>query len=338
MISKLAGPRGLDPHQINRISKTSLNLYRRAAATFSDWLERHQLFPSDPESWDDCLVEWKNDPGELVTKARFETTISALEFVFPRLRKNLQWAHTVANSWGAAHQVKHAKAMSRGIAALFSAHLSDMGVARAGLGLRVQQALGLRPSELLGLVAHNVTESPAGSLSNERMYIFALGKQAGTKVRREQFAILRDSEHPDLCDSIALLLSLIACNDKLFPYSLKRYRALIKRAEERCGLRVGFSPHSPRAGFATDAIALGKDPSRIRSEGRWNSESSFKVYLDVIGAQSTYNAVREAGLTPAVAYCLINGHLYFTASRLVPRHGASGLAAQRGWHLDRPAA
>ena len=60
MISKLAGPRGLDPHQINRISKTSLNLYRRAAETFSDWLEKYQLFPSDAESWHDCLVEWKN--------------------------------------------------------------------------------------------------------------------------------------------------------------------------------------------------------------------------------------------------------------------------------------
>ena len=84
MISKLAGPRGLDPHQINRISKTSLQLYRQAARTLSAWLDRYQLFPSDAESWDDCLVEWKNDPEELVTKACFETMISALEFVFQR--------------------------------------------------------------------------------------------------------------------------------------------------------------------------------------------------------------------------------------------------------------
>ena len=90
----------------------------------------------------------------------------------------------MANSWGAIHQVKHAKAMSRGVATRFGALLSNMGVARAGLGLRIQQALGLRPSEMLGLVASNVTESPAGPLSNERMFIFALGNQAGTNVRR----------------------------------------------------------------------------------------------------------------------------------------------------------
>ena len=45
----------------------------------------------------------------------------------------MQWAHTVANAWGAAHVTKHAKAMSRGIAALFSAHMSDMGSDALGL-------------------------------------------------------------------------------------------------------------------------------------------------------------------------------------------------------------
>ena len=77
------------------------------------WCSNKGFTPSSAAQWDDLLVEWKNDPEELVTKARFETLISALEFVFPRLRKNLPWAHTVANSWGALHQVKHAKARSR---------------------------------------------------------------------------------------------------------------------------------------------------------------------------------------------------------------------------------
>ena len=55
MISKLAGPRWQDPHQLARISETSLNLYRRVASTFADWLDRTSLNPVDAESWDGCL-------------------------------------------------------------------------------------------------------------------------------------------------------------------------------------------------------------------------------------------------------------------------------------------
>ena len=98
---------------------------------------------------------------------------------------------------------------------------------------------------------------------------------------------------------------------------------------------MGCSPRGPRAGIAIDAIALGKDPSRIRSEGRWNSESSFKAYLDVVGAQSRYNAVREAGLTAAVAYCRAHGNLYFTAERLAGTDGLSRMAARRHQDLGR---
>ena len=47
---------------------------------------------------------------------------------------------------------------------------------------------------------------------------------------------------------------------------------------------VRFTPHSPRAGFATEESSRGVDISNIRERGRWASEQSFKTYLEVEAA------------------------------------------------------
>ena len=42
----------------------------------------------------------------------------------------------------------------------------------------------------------------------------------------------------------------------------------------------GYSPHSPRAGFASDAMLSARDFTSIREEGRWVSDQSLRIYLD----------------------------------------------------------
>ena len=54
-----------------------------------------------------------------------------------------------------------------------------------------------------------------------------------------------------------------------------------------------FTPHSGRAGFATDALLAGRDFTSIREDGRWLSDASLRVYLDAVAMCSL--AASEAG-------------------------------------------
>ena len=46
--------------------------------------------------------------------------------------------------------------------------------------------------------------------------------------------------------------------------------------------QINYSAHSPRAGFASDAFLAARDFVSIRGEGRWASDASLRIYLDVV--------------------------------------------------------
>ena len=74
--------------------------------------------------------------------------------------------------------------------------------------------------------------------------------------------------------------------------SLAQYQTLFKWlcfALQVCD----YSPHSPRAGFASEGF-LKKIPfTELRETGRWTSDSSLRIYLDVI-ATSTEIAEQDS--------------------------------------------
>ena len=76
---------------------------------------------------------------------------------------------------------------------------------------------------------------------------------------------------------------------------MTQYRTLLKSAEAALGLSVGWGPHSPRAGWATDFRAEGAPFTRIREGGRWVSDSSLRIYLDVQSANAVLTELRTAG-------------------------------------------
>ena len=71
--------------------------------------------------------------------------------------------------------------------------------------------------------------------------------------------------------------------------SLMQYQTLFKWLNAAFGLE-GYSPHSPRAGFASEGMLSRKSFVELREEGRWTCDSSLRVYLDVI---ATAAAVAE---------------------------------------------
>ena len=84
------------------------------------------------------------------------------------------------------------------------------------------------------------------------------------------------------------------------------YSRLIRAAERSYGLDLGWTAHSPRAGFASDGIARGRPAAELQYEGRWRSSDSFLTYVDVITASSINTSLEEKWLGRAQAYVLAN--------------------------------
>ena len=97
-------------------------------------------------------------------------------------------------------------------------------------------------------------------------------------------------------------MSLTPHNGRVFPFSYDLYRKLLKRIEQTLGFSVGWTPHSPRAGFASDAIARGVPFAEVREAGRWRADSSLRTYIDVVSAAQITVDLRVRGFVEAQAY------------------------------------
>ena len=143
------GPRRLDTHQRQRVKPSTILRYRRAAASFVDFLDTNHYQPQDAEEFDDVMVEYKN--RSLCSKADFEATVSSVEFMFPRFKGKLLWSRMVLNGWNVVHQPRHTVPLAESQAFLVAVHFCAARYPRLAVGLLTQQKLGLRPSEMLAL-------------------------------------------------------------------------------------------------------------------------------------------------------------------------------------------
>jgi len=320
------GPRALEPGRADDISARTLLAYQRASRDFIEYCDTEHYAPHCAEEWDDLIVEWsvaKNARG-----SQMRELMAAIEFLFPRYKGKLHWSKARLSTLSRITPPKHAAPAGREISALYAAHMASMGRARLGLAMMTQAALGLRPGEVLKLRPDDIRRSPEAS--KKSLVVFRLGRRVGTKVGREQFAILDVEKHASLWSAIALAISLTHLNQLIFPYAMSTYYGWLKRTEEALALDLDISPHSPRAGFASDLIAEGVPPNTVKEAGRWISDTSFRIYIDVVGALFAAQAVRLAGYGPAISWVLRHPEDYFTPESLdvyAVQHGASGGAA-----------
>ena len=103
----------------------------------------------------------------------------------------------------------------------------------------------------------------------------------------------------------------------LFPYALSTYRRLLLRFQSRLGLDVGWTPHSPRAGYATESTAARVPFDVIRNTMRHSSEASLKAYIDIVGATAVALNVKAAGLSEAIGYARAHWLKYVDEKLLV---------------------
>ena len=134
----------------------------------------------------------------------------------------------------------------------------------------MQQRKGLCPSEMLHLMPGDmVLSEDAGRTVVAEHIAIRLGTRTGTKANRAQFTIVRQHEDPDLMSLLRRLKRTTHPSERLFPYTIDMYRTLLKQVEAKLGLAVGWTPHSARAGYASDSAVEGRSFVETREGGRW---------------------------------------------------------------------
>ena len=108
-------------------------------------------------------------------------------FLFPRFKKRFVLTRAESEGLQSTVPISHKTPLRRGPARLFAAQGASEGRPRAGVALVIQQAVGLRPSELLRLFPEHIIfqSSLLGPLPVPIMV-----SVAGTKARIVQVAVI----------------------------------------------------------------------------------------------------------------------------------------------------
>ena len=124
--------------------------------------------------------------------------------------------------------------------------------------------------------------------------------------------------------ALRFLLASAAPDDLLFPYSYAEYSATLLDAAQRSNTaHLGFSPHSPRAGKATQERLDGTAFETIREDGRWASATSLRIYLDRAKAlaQATCLAGAQFSGIARTPFRIGSGRFFLTRPLPAPRGG-----------------
>ena len=283
--------RRLHPDLRHRVTNDTLIKYQKAVDCFTLYLHRQpDLSLHSAEDLDLMIMEYRTEMD--LTKAQHVTLVAAIEFFLPYTKGKLVVCREALKGRSASEPTKHTTPLTTELAWLFGALMASQGKRTIGAAMIVQQATGLRPSELLALQKDHAFVPCDGNQS----ITLRLGAVVSTKVKREQFVLVR----PDVqALAYALLRDLsyaTAEGAKLFPFGYNTYNNAFKNCEQHYRLELGFTAHSPLTGFATSHVISGTPMKEIQAAGRWLCESSFQTYVDVVAAAHIRAQVQSSQL------------------------------------------
>lgn len=235
------------------------------------------------------------------TRSGFSTLLSAVAFFLPRVRGALPCAHATLNGWEHLEPVSHTMPMLRVFALAIAVRLAAMSFATTGSALILGQILLLRPSELLALQIGDVTlPEHAPVFVGERKLFVNLGRTPwGTKVNRRQVVSTSD---PVAIEAARALVAAAGPDGRLCNFSYATFRTRLQKACQELGLTdLAFTPHSMRAGGATQLLMEGFACEKIQAAGRWASPKSCKIYLDAVFALAQSTSARARRFLPLLA-------------------------------------
>jgi integrase len=316
-LSQLCCLRRPESLRLYKVKPITVAIYKKALAEFVAWLEQVNLVPAGVTEWDDAVVLFCRE--QRWSAGKMHQLVNGLELCFPRFKRQFSVARAEADGLQALTPIEHKIPMTRGPASLYAAHASACSRFRLGVGLIVQQGAGLRPSELLGLLPEHAQQRDTLFGAS---YCLRLGALVGTKSRREQVTFIYQSEDPHAFELLARVVSVTPIGQKLFPFSYSSYNNFLRETSKHFDVKLDFTAHSPRAGFASERIARGEAEVDVQRRGRWKVASSFSIYVDVILASQVEVHFELRGLSEAMVFCNFKLLDYFPADLLGADHGS----------------
>jgi hypothetical protein len=168
-----------------------------------------------------------------------------------------------------------------------------------GIGLLVQFEGSLRACELFSIRARDVVFPEFQPHLKRKKCFILLGFGRSTKVKRQQVAKL---SNPFVIAALRYVYSQARTPEEfLFSFSYSEYSGLLNTSLGKLGLEgLGFTPHSPRSGKATQMILDEVPFKEVQEDGRWASETSLRIYLDRAQALAGDTVARSIPLLPYV--------------------------------------
>lgn len=269
----------LHPDLRHRVNAETLMKYQKAVESFTTYLHRQpDLTVHSAEDLDFLIMEYRTEMD--LTRSQHVLVVAAVEFFLPYAKGKLVICREALKGRTTAEPTKHTTPLTTELAVLFGAYMASIGKPLVGAAMIVQQATGLRPSELLSLQKDHAYVPPDCT----QAITLRLGAVVSTKVKREQFVLVRRGSQSLAYALLCKLHAGAADGARLFPFGYSFYNNAFKQCEQHYQLQLGFTAHSPRAGFATSQVIAGVPVKDIQAAGRWLCESSFQTYVDVVAA------------------------------------------------------
>ena len=277
----------------------------RTAALYRSYVQRFAAFMSQ-QKWS-CRYVNEIDHGAVAYIRKFAlspgqatTLLAAIERAHPAAKWHLPYAHSLAKALGEDRPPTHTVPEPWFAALALAQWMSLQGYPRlAGVHL-MQWGCGLRPSEALGMRAHQIVLPEENPSHRQQLGYLVLGPKTGTKSGRPQFVLVDPGRSPITIALMRRFRSTTPAASLLTVVNdVPAYNRILRRGCTALSLPV-FSGHGPRAGWATAERLAGRDFRELQEAGRWENERSVRRYLDALAASDLRDQIRH--VAPMATY------------------------------------
>jgi len=223
------------------------------------------------------------------TRSRSENLLAALHRCYPLLRGHMRWMQARLKVIAVASPPNHHIPMDWLIAVAVAYRCVLDNRPRHGAQLLLQWKYGLRPTECLNLHGADL-HSHWIEYQDDSLSFMRVGALRGTKAGRPQ--IVRARPHDRAAIYLLWLFARSTPPDSRLTdlKSTAQLQSLLDKRLKEAHISQRFTPHSPRAGWATARHAQGQSFPDLREDGRWRSDASLRIYLDVVSNFNTLAA------------------------------------------------
>jgi len=262
-----------------RVKKKTLETYEKALQRLLTFIRIRGVIIADYPALDRILQEY----GERVAEStgEFSTVLAATQFFFPGAKGNTPVAFQLKRGMSAAAEVRHTVPLVEELMWGSVDALMKRGDTRVALGLLTQFSAYLRVHELVQLTRKDVC-LPEQNLTGGCFLILGV-RTHGTKVGREQTVEITNlwaiAGLRFLCRNTSEANHLLSNSPE--PMTAGEYSRILRQSWADMHVDdLGLTPHSPRAGGATNDLLNRVPFVSVQEKGRWLHAASARVYLD----------------------------------------------------------